>query len=312
MRTLFTLRQAYCFFILESLLLPSVSIGAQTESVVLFEDNFDCGSPIDESKWYIRLSGLEPFIKSRTDINITPTIVEIEPGNCAVQLEHRDYDPDYPGVYFLGTEIFSRQEFGPPEPGEWYEFEARVRVQPMPDGIVTSFFAYGEEQPFINDEIDFEFLSNQINDPPNLGDPVFVNPWNDSEQRPWNPLVVGLDLNEFNTFRFRWATDYIGWFWIPDPPDPPDPVLIHDEIQNACIADFIADSSMSVYFNFWASDCGWWQACDEDYLPTSTPPGAAYYYDIDYVRVIPEPSRLLLLGSGFAGLIVIGRGRMKP
>ena len=72
--------------------------------------------------------------------------------------------PQSPSNYYMPT-------MRPLERGDMIslEMEARVQVNPNPDGLVTSFFTYAARTQFnppLADEIDFEHLSKQINAAP--------------------------------------------------------------------------------------------------------------------------------------------------
>ena len=85
----------------------------------------------------------------------------IEDGRCVIEHHlYNDYHRDSPKTTFLGGEIRSAVEF---DPSRAYRFEARVKGNVFPGGLVTSFFTYGYDGA-VSDEIDFEFLSNHVND----------------------------------------------------------------------------------------------------------------------------------------------------
>jgi hypothetical protein len=238
----------------------------------------------------------------------------------ALVIEHHLYNP-YDNApegekrTFLGGEVHTVQEFSPDRP---YRFEARVKLDPgTPNGLVTSFFLYGYDGSN-SDEIDFEFLSNQMNDNkvyPN-GDPVLTNTFNESRPKPEKVIPDGLDLTDWNTFRIYWYPDKsrVDWTWViqPDTPDERE-MLLRSETNPY----YIPDEPMGLYFNFWAPcytswrpGCDPWDgAADPKLQPVSDPSlNEISAYEIDYVEVrVPEPRTLLCLAAGAAWLF--GRRR---
>ncbi|MHC4757731.1 MAG: family 16 glycosylhydrolase [Planctomycetota bacterium] len=255
---------------------------------VIFREDFETpeGQMPDPNVWVVndpndwwRLQG-RSFFPSPVYHPDAP-LPRVENGVCVI--EHHHYNPwhlGFPKTTFIGGEIHTIRQF---EPNISYLFEARVRCDPNdPNGLVTSFFTYGYDGSK-SDEIDFEFLSNMINDnlnDPN-GDPVLVNTWNESFQQPSYIAPDGLDLSEWNVFRIYWypAESRIDWSWV----DPVNGVTL---LRNETDAFYIPDEPMSVYFNFWASTDGWEEAYDPNLNPVSDPcENEIYRYEIDYVEV---------------------------
>lgn len=203
----------------------------------------------------------------------------VENGICTI--EHHLYNP-YDSAHFLGGEIYTARMFAP---NTSYRFEARVRCNAYPNGLVTSFFLYGYDCSN-SDEADFEFLSNMTNDDANYpdGDPVQTNPWNESEQKPEFVAPNDLNLMEWNTFRIYWypSDPCIVWTWV----DANEEVVLRTETN----AFFVADEPMGIYFNFWASGAGWQEAYDANLQPVSDPnANQIYEYEIDYVEArVPQ------------------------
>ncbi len=121
----------------------------------------------------------------------------------------------------LSQEIYSNDAFSRQS---GIQFEARVRIRPsVANGMVASFFAYSDKlmssgNPVWSDEIDFEFLTNQINQPAATGQQVFLASWNafgapgsayndGVHHLGMNPIADNLDLTQFNTFKIRWLGD---------------------------------------------------------------------------------------------------------
>jgi hypothetical protein len=255
----------------------------------------------------------------------------------ALVIEHHLYNPyDSPDDdhlfprTFLGGEVHTAQTF---DPNQAYRFEARVRLDqdptyvrdpappyvPYPNGLVTSFFLYGyDEANRDSDEVDFEFLSNQMNIFDPNRDPVLTNTFNDSRANPEKVMPDGLDLTDWNTFRIYWYPDnrQVDWTWVIDPGVPDErEVLLRTERDSP----YVPDESMSLYFNFWAPcytswnpNCHPWddaadrglQAVNERILNEISA------YEIDYVEVrVPEPQSVIAAVIGVACLL--GRRRRR-
>jgi len=205
---------------------------------------------------------------------------QVDNGICVI--EHHHYNPWHlgtPKTTFLGGEIHTIRRFAPTIP---YRFEARVRCNPYPNGLVTSFFPYGYDGSK-SDEIDFEFVSNKTNDDVNFpaGDPVLTNPWNESMQSPLYLEIPDLNLSEWNTFRIYWSPSdpCVQWTWM-------DPNNGETHLRTETNPFYIPDEPMALYFNFWAPTEAWLDAYDENLQPVNEPGmNVVYSYEIDYVEV---------------------------
>ncbi len=281
---------------------------------VVFSDDFD-GDTLDAAKWSYQERN---WPIGQTWFNGPPTVS----GGIAT-FTHHTYNPGDPGSSCLGQEIYSNNAFAL---GPGLQLEARVRVRsPVASGLVASFFGYMDKPmstglPMWSDEIDIEFLSNQINNPPETGGHrVVVASWNDfgAPGSTWNdgvyhadanPVVPDLDLTEFNVFKVRWLSDSVEWYWDPDTVQGQDlypDVLIHK------MSSVVPDEALTLRFNFWASTDGWPLAWDSTMQPTADPYGDIIcYYDVDYVTVtrIPAPASLALV---LLGLIPLGSLKIR-
>jgi hypothetical protein len=203
----------------------------------------------------------------------------VDDGVCVI--EHHHYNPwdlGDPNTTFLGGEIRSVMEF---DPNQSYRFEARVRSNAYPNGLVTSFFLYGYDGAN-SDEIDFEFLSNKTNDDVTYpdGDPVLTNTWNESAQDPVLVPVEGLDLSQWQVFRIYWYPEIhrVDWTWM-------DPVDGETLLRREEDVSFVPDQSMALYFNFWAPDSSWPDAYDAGLQPVNDAGSdQTYLYEIDYAE----------------------------
>jgi len=277
-------------------------------ALILFEDDFE-GDSLDLGKWDVVCT--DEYRLGVTYFCLTPSVSD---GKAI--LKHQTWNPnpysDDPGFHALGTEIRSELYFLP-SAGEPIELEATVRVGDLADGQVTSFFAYMQKMmgsAYWNDEVDFEFLSNQINHPVDpSGHQVwlatyddFHGAWNDclyldpATHCSANPVVPGLDLHNLNLFKIRWSTDRVEWFVnnviVGSTDDMPESV--------------VPDEPINLRFNFWGcNDPSWPEACDPSFQPAERPDeNHEYYYELSrvVVKVTPEPSTALLLACGLASL----------
>ncbi len=249
--------------------------------VVLFRDDFN-GTKLSSSDWF-----LGTWTLGRTRLGNAPVMT----GQYA-RLKFDTFNASNPGKSFRGTEIGTVKTFAP-SAGTGIEFEASVRVNAMASGIVTSFFTYTSRTTpagiTYSDEIDFEFLSKQINSSPATSDPVLTTTWNDWDNNTpvYNdPLtydsasvnVSPLNLAQFNTILIRWLPGKIEWF-------------VNGQLVRAT-TKAVPDEPTSIRLNFWAPASGWTDAYSSQLgFAKNARQNKTYYYDVDYVEVrsIPAP-----------------------
>ena len=219
---------------------------------------------------------------------ILPTVINAGADGASLRLRLDTYNPTagIPGDSYLGTAIKTQDTFNLEDGG--LAFEASLRLvdsneNPLSRGIIAGFFSY---TPIIvdgrRDEIDFEILSNDIDDgqnnntEPNIFTNVFDN--DDFEQSGIFstidlgvfPELQGIDLTDFNTFRIEWHPEQILWFI--------NGVEIREELNT------IPDRDMSIYLNIWAN--GFAQAVDTLLLPAnSSQSNQTFFYDVDYLQL---------------------------
>jgi beta-glucanase (GH16 family) len=239
----------------------------------LFRDDFN-GAALDTGNTW----NIGNWQLGRTQLGLTPSL---SGGNA--ELLHDTYNPSNPGGTFKGTEIYSQKLF---TRGSGPEFEARVRTNtPMPSGLVTSFFTYNfvPGSPNLADEIDFEFLTQQINASAAGTDPVLATTWNNyrtngtnfddpNVHSSQNINVTPLDLSQFNTFKIRWLPDRVEWY-VNDVP-----------LRTSLYA--VPDLAAPIRANFWAPAGDWPDAYNMNFKPTATlAANQSYKYDVDYIAV---------------------------
>jgi hypothetical protein len=255
---------------------------------VLFREDFDSlGSQI----WTCS----DGPIQGRTQFKGCP---EIDGG--VLRLGHHTYNQFNPGQYLLSQEIRSIAAFSLANAnGKGLVFEARLRVvPPVTGGLVAAFFAYmdyrapipGDPQALLSDEIDLEFLSNQIGLECGTGVPCdmaviavyddFHGEW-DLPPFNWrsNMVVRNLDLTEWNVFRIHWGSDGIRWYWDRSRLGQPRLLLGTSTMV-------VPDQPMFLYFNFWAPDDNWGEAYGASLRPAPDPAeDSVARYEVDYVLV---------------------------
>lgn len=268
--------------------MSGAALGDQWGNVVLRDDFDGPGSTPDTDTWVVNHPDSFWWVQGRT---FFPSPIHhpaapfpyLNDGKCVIQHHlHNPYHLGTPKTTFLGGEIRTVMQF---DPSRIYRFEARVRCNTYPGGLVTSFFTYGYDGSN-SDEIDFEFLSKQTNDNSRwpAGDPVVVNTWDEGAQCPQYATDTSLDLAVWNTFRIYWhAGERVDWTWIN--PGVGE-VLLRTEASQC-----LPDQAMSLYFNFWAAQSDWADAHDAGLQPVSeSGMNEIHTYEIDYVEVrVPLP-----------------------
>jgi beta-glucanase (GH16 family) len=236
---------------------------AQAQTVI-FHDEFD-GTALDASKW-----NLGTWTLGRTHLGNSPVVAD-----GIARLTFDTYG-------FKGTEIWSKSLFSL---GSGLEIEARVRLNNLPSGLVTSLFTYNTSGR-LSDEIDIEILSKQVN-LSSGGDPILLTTWNDwSEARPtyddgvhhWNiwQIIPGLDVNEWHDYTIRWLPGRTEWLL--------DGILVASSDK--------AQPNLSTYvrLNFWAPASSWTDAYDARLKPARRArDNVRHYYDVDWIEVRQLP-----------------------
>ena len=279
--------------LLITLAFASVVPETSRASVVLLHDDFN-GSSLDGGLWSLP-TGPGSFL-GRTQLRPPGMEPTVSGGVVRLQLDTFNPTAITPGDSFFGTEILTNQAFAR---GHGLVIEARSRVVgPVPRGMVASLFSF-VTNGVIRDEIDFELLTNDIND----GNPrVLTNVFDDDDfSQPGDKAfatVAGLDLTEFNTFRIALLPDRVQWFV--------NGQLVREEV------DTVPDQDMTVRLNLWAPDAFFAEAFDATLQPAaSSGENETFFYDVDFVTItaIPEPGSALLWIPGLAMLAALRRRR---
>jgi beta-glucanase (GH16 family) len=239
----------------------------------IVRDDFNGGS-LNSSIWNIGTWSL-----GRTQLGFTP---QITGGIARLRLD--TYNPTNPGGSFKGTEIWTGAQYTRGANG--LEMEARVRVNPLPSGLVTSFFTYGARTQFnppLADEIDFEHVSKMMNAAPAGSKPILLTTWNDYRTDGSNfgdpnihssqsIAVPGWDPTQFNTYRIRWLGNRVEWY-------------VNGALTRTS-SQAVSTDPMNVRLNFWAPANDWTDAYSSSLVPVNNSgANTTYLYDVDFVSI---------------------------
>lgn len=242
------------------------------DAQVLLRDDFN-GTSLDAAKWSVA-----DWKLGRAQLALTPVVAD-----GFARLKFETFNPKSAGVTFVGTEIDSKQDFSLMS---GIEFEARMRVGASPAGLVTSFFTYKARRvdaENFSDEIDFEFLSNQMTEPPPGGTPIQLTTYRAfNNTRPnyedasringQSVRVARINLNRFNTFVIRWLPNRVEW-------------LVNGRTVRVA-QTAVPEEAMKICLNFWAPEKSWVEAFSDSLVPEKTAAkNRVFHYDVDYVEV---------------------------
>jgi beta-glucanase (GH16 family) len=242
----------------------AVAPEARAAGTVVLRDDFN-GSQLNSQTW-----GVGTWKLGRTQLGNAPVLT----GGMA-RLPFSNYR-------LTGCEIYSKQTFAL---GSGVEFEARVRLNSLPKGLVTSLFTYNT-QGSLSDELDIEILTRQVANSTG-GAPVMFTTWND-----WNEasptygdgvhhdsqtlFFAGLDLNQFHTWTIRWLPGRTEWLL--------DGVLVASSTKAQ------PNIATPIRLNFWAPASSWTDAYDSSLRTVNNKKQAkTWYYDVDFVEVRTLP-----------------------
>lgn len=244
---------------------------------VLAKDfTFSNGPDVDRSVWqsphwtpqdnpaFFGRTGIRNIPDFGTPTGCVPVV------NNAAQLYLSTYNPKSvpANSSFLGAQISTIEKWGLAN-YDSVAFEASV-LSPtgMPGGGVTSMFSYNllSANPFLHDEIDFEFASNWwqgANEGINTN--VYINSNNGIDK----VIPSSIDFSQWITFRIEWSASGINWYV--------NGTSIRTESQ-------VPKSDMSLVFNFWAPDPGWGWAYNGNLNPSGAP-GTQWTYQVKWAKV---------------------------
>ncbi|MFM8359486.1 MAG: glycoside hydrolase family 16 protein [Verrucomicrobiota bacterium] len=253
--------------------LPWLAPATAQAQTVLLRDDFS-GSTLNTANW-----NLGTWMLGQTQLGNSPVIT-----SGMARLTFDTYR-------FRGTEIWSKATFNR---GNGLELEARVRLNNLPSGLVTSIFTYVYNNATQrSDELDIEILSKQVN-ASGGGDPVLFTTWND-----WYE-PTGLYQNGINHWSFsqffpnfdvnQWHIYVIRWLPAVPPSLPARTEWLIDGVLVASSDKAQPDLATPVRFNFWAPASSWTDAYSSTLKPARKASGnVRYFYDIDHVEVRQLP-----------------------
>ena len=243
-----------------------VALERASAQTVLLHDDFN-GVALNSQIW-----GLGTWQLGRTQLGNSPVV-----SNGIARLTFDTYR-------FRGTEIWSKTNFAR---GNGVEFAARVKLNNLPSGLVTSLFTYTyDNQTRTSDELDIEIVTKRVNATAG-GDPILFTTWNNwSEASPtygdgihhWSleEFLNGFDVNAWHTFVIRWLPGRTEW--------------LIDDVVVASSTKAQPDASTPVRLNFWAPTSSWTDAYSANLKPArKANANVRYYYDVDWVEVRQLP-----------------------
>jgi hypothetical protein len=236
-------------------------------SQVLLDEDF-AGATLDATTWDVAVNTI-----GRTQFGLTPTLA----GGVAT-FRFDTHNAGDPGNTFKGTEIKTDAQFTR-NGTEVLEFEARLRiVSPMANGLVNAFFTF-DAAGGPTDEIDFELLSNWINNPAAAGR-ILLATWDDFDEGNPQPqqnfttsaLVKNFDPFSFNDYKMIWYADRTEWY-VND-------ILIYSTTET------LPDDPMKVHLNIWAPKSSFAVAFSNTLQPVANiGDNTSYTYEVESVTV---------------------------
>jgi beta-glucanase (GH16 family) len=253
------------------------------QAASLLFDDFN-GTALDQSVW--RLPAGPGTFFGRTQIkpanyngdDLRPVVAG---GTVTLQLDtHNASDPE--NSTFWGHEIQTFERFSVGTSGLSIKSRMRFLGSP-PGGLVGGFFTWGLDNG-IRDEIDYELLTNQINN-----ESVTTNVFNNASFS--DPgifqihTVPGYDMTQWNDYEIRWLPDRVQWF------------VNGAQTREQIIA--VSGNPSEIRFNIWVPDEGFSAAFNPALQPTDLAGNQQYELQIDFVDIstVPLPPGILLFSS---------------
>ena len=265
---------------------------ASAQNPTVFADEFN-GASLDMSQWQAETNG---FYLQRTEWGLQPTIAADADGTRFLRVPLNTYDPTEgnTGSKMQGCQIHTLKSFGA---GSGMEFEARLRSNNLPAGLVLGFFPYGQSgewtSTYKQTEIDYEFLTNWG------GSSIWSNIWDDYNPERGGPNSgVKVTLPSLNWNNNGWNTFVVDWY-----PDHTNWVVNGTVLRTETSVK--PGDPMGLTLNLWAPASGWGTAYSASLAVQNTAAkNQKYFYDVDYVRVRPlnkTSSATIGTGTGLTG-----------
>lgn len=247
-------------FALLATIAPQASSPASAAGTVVLRDDFN-GSKLNTTTW-----GVGTWKLGRTQLGNVPAV---SGGLARLSFSNQG---------LKGSEIYTKTNFAR---GNGVEFEARLRLNSLPSGLVAAIFTYNTANT-LSDELDIEILSKQVA-AASGGAPVLFTTWNDwNEAQPSyddgihhaskTQFVPGLDVNQFHTWVIRWLPGKTEWLL--------DGVLVATQTLAQ------PDLATPLRLNLWAPASGWTDAYDASLRSENNKKRAkTWAYDVDWIEV---------------------------
>ena len=242
--------------------------GPIVEKATLFTDDFN--TSLNPASWdYNHWKAIDnPSFYGRTQQR--QELPGVSDGLLHLKLDtfNPTYNPADPNQVpsFYGSEAITTAKFSNDAGGIVFEIKAHF-VNPVVDGIVGGMFSYINNSGSLHDEIDFEAVSNKLdqiqtniyaNEPRGAGNPQF------------NPISG--DLTDAHIYRIEWFKNAVRWIV--------DGQLVRVETTN------IPQQPMALHLNIWAPGKEWIEGFSDALNPViNLVDNTDYYFDVDSVRV---------------------------
>lgn len=219
----------------------------------------------------------------RTHMGNIASVEKDADGTTYARLPLDKYHNGWPG-FFKGVEMVTFKRFGLDTGPK--EFTARIRLTTVRTGAIAALFPYSDSgNPSVNDEIDFEFLGQQLFSQPPTNQ-LWLNMHNngvDLEDVGRNPrtTINGVDWRQWQTYRIRWYSNRVEWYLngslIKSENTSTAPGAVPDGSPNA----------LQIHFNHWVPDATFPDAYYGGFQPVTDPAlNIRYYFDVDYINVV--------------------------
>ena len=230
------------------------------ESSALFCDDFS--NPLSSTVWdYNHWQATNnPSYYGRTQQR--QSLPEVSDGYLHLKLD--TYNPT--GYSFFGSEAITKQTFSNANGCIVFEVKAHFE-NPVAGGIVGGMFLYSPNSGSIHGEIDFEAVSNRLNE---IQTNIYANEALGAGHPEFDAITGS--LTDDHVYRAEWYQDTVLWFV--------DGKLIREE------KTYIPTQPMALHFNIWAPGQEWPEGYNSELNPVnSAAANTAYDFDIDSVCV---------------------------